>query len=161
MQCVILAGGLGTRIRARSADLPKALIPVLGKPFIEYQLEWLARELTTRPDKPAIIVGHHNLQAPGAVSGLKDSAALEELFAQHRQVKAYIYGHTHNWHVEPHASGVQLINLPPTGYVFKAGRPSGWVRCTLARDGAEFELRSLDTKHPEHAQVKRLEWRTT
>jgi NDP-sugar pyrophosphorylase family protein len=44
MQCVILAGGLGTRIRARRADLPKALIPVLGKPFIEYQLEWLARQ---------------------------------------------------------------------------------------------------------------------
>jgi len=62
--------------------------------------------------------------------------------------------------VEQHASGVQLINLPPTGYVFKAGRPSGWVRCTLAPDGAEFELRSLDAKHPEHAQVKRLEWRT-
>ncbi|HXI71344.1 MAG TPA: metallophosphoesterase [Verrucomicrobiae bacterium] len=124
------------------------------------QLAWLAQELAARPDKPAIIVGHHNLQAPGAVSGLKDSAALEELFAQHRQVKAYICGHTHNWHVEPHASGVQLINLPPTGYVFKEGRPSGWVRCTLGRDGAEFELRSLDAKHPEHAQVKRLEWRT-
>jgi NDP-sugar pyrophosphorylase family protein len=44
MQCVILAGGLGTRIRERSADLPKALIPVLGKPFIDYQLEWLARQ---------------------------------------------------------------------------------------------------------------------
>jgi NDP-sugar pyrophosphorylase family protein len=44
MQCVILAGGLGTRIRERSADLPKTLIPVLGKPFIEYQLEWLARQ---------------------------------------------------------------------------------------------------------------------
>lgn len=123
------------------------------------QLEWLAQELAARPDKPAIIVGHHNLQAEGSVSGLKDSAALEELFAQHRQVKAYIYGHTHNWHIEQHPSGVQLINLPPTGYVFKAGRPSGWVRCTLARDGAEFELRSLDVKHPEHGQVKRLDWR--
>jgi N-acetyl-alpha-D-muramate 1-phosphate uridylyltransferase len=44
MQCVILAGGLGTRIRARSADLPQALIPVLGRPFIDYQLEWLARQ---------------------------------------------------------------------------------------------------------------------
>jgi N-acetyl-alpha-D-muramate 1-phosphate uridylyltransferase len=44
MQCVILAGGLGTRIRDRAGDLPKALIPVLGKPFAFYQLEWLARQ---------------------------------------------------------------------------------------------------------------------
>jgi hypothetical protein len=123
------------------------------------QLDWLACELTARPDKPAILVGHHNLQAPGATSGLKDTAAFEELFARHRQVKAFIFGHTHNWHVEQHASGVQLVNLPPTGYVFKEGRPSGWVRATLARDGAEFELRSLDPQHPEHAQVKQLKWR--
>ncbi|MEI7532830.1 MAG: hypothetical protein WCK57_00540 [Verrucomicrobiae bacterium] len=51
------------------------------------------------------------------------------------------------------------MNLPPTGYAFKAGRPSGWVRCTLAAGGAEFELRSLDANHPEHAQVKKLSWR--
>jgi NDP-sugar pyrophosphorylase family protein len=44
MQCVILAGGLGTRIAGRSAGLPKALIPVLGKPFLFYQLEWLAQQ---------------------------------------------------------------------------------------------------------------------
>jgi NDP-sugar pyrophosphorylase family protein len=44
MQCVILAGGLGTRIHERSGGLPKALIPVLGKPFLFYQLEWLARQ---------------------------------------------------------------------------------------------------------------------
>jgi hypothetical protein len=123
------------------------------------QLNWLARELAARPDKPAILVGHHNLQAPGATSGLKDTAAFEELFARHRQVKAFIFGHTHNWQVEQHASGVQLVNLPPTAYVFKEGRPSGWVRATLARDGAEFELRSLDPQHPEHAQVKQLQWR--
>jgi 3',5'-cyclic-AMP phosphodiesterase len=124
------------------------------------QLDWLARALAARPDKPAILVGHHNLQPPGGTTGLKDSAAFEELFARHRQVKAYIFGHTHNWHVETHASGVQLVNLPPTGYVFKAGRPSGWVRATLARDGMEIELRSLEASHPEHAQVKQLPWRT-
>jgi len=104
-------------------------------------------------------VAHHNLDAPGTSAGIKDSAALADLFARHRQVKAFIYGHTHDWHVATHPSGVQLINLPPTGYVFKAGRPSGWVRCTLARDGAEFELRSLDPQHPEHAQKHTLKWR--
>lgn len=41
MQCVILAGGLGTRIRDVAGDGPKSLIPVHGKPFIAYQLEWL------------------------------------------------------------------------------------------------------------------------
>ena len=123
------------------------------------QLAWLSGELDLRREKPAIIVCHHNLQTSGGTPGLKDTPALEELFARQRQVKAFIFGHTHNGHVETHASGVQLVNLPPTGYVFTKGRPSGWVRATLARDGAEFELRSLDPKHPEHAQVKQLKWR--
>lgn len=48
MQCAILAGGLGTRMREISNDLPKALIPVLGKPFLFYQLEWLARQNVRR-----------------------------------------------------------------------------------------------------------------
>jgi MurNAc alpha-1-phosphate uridylyltransferase len=43
MQCVIVAGGLGTRMRALSqGDLPKALLPVLGRPFVNHQLELLA-----------------------------------------------------------------------------------------------------------------------
>ena len=123
------------------------------------QLAWLGRELAARTDKPAIIVGHHNLQTAGGIAGIQDSAGLEELFTQHRHIKAYVFGHTHNWNVSQHASGVQLINLPPTGYVFKDGRPNGWVRCTLAVDGAEFELRCLDVKHPEHAQLQMLKWR--
>ncbi len=124
------------------------------------QLDWLARELSARPDKPAIIVGHHNLQTPGSVDGLKrETAALAELFARQPQVKAFIHGHTHDWSITQHVSGVQLINLPPTGYVFKDGRPNGWVRCTLGKIGAEFELRCLDVKHPEHAQVQTLKWR--
>ena len=123
------------------------------------QLDWLARQLELRREKPAIVVCHHNLQTPGGTPGLKDTAAFEELFTRQRQVKAFIFGHTHNWHIETHKSGVQLINLPPTSYVFMEGRPSGWVRAMLARDGAEFELRSLDPKHPEHAQVKQLKWR--
>ncbi len=41
-QLVILAGGKGTRLRALAGDLPKALMPVAGRPFIEHQLELLA-----------------------------------------------------------------------------------------------------------------------
>src|SRR6187399_1289937 len=55
MQCVILAGGLGTRIRDRSGGLPKSLIPVLGKPFVFYQLEWLKRQ---KVERVVLSVGH-------------------------------------------------------------------------------------------------------
>jgi NDP-sugar pyrophosphorylase family protein len=40
---VVLAGGLGTRMRPATDSLPKSLLPVLGRPFAELQLEWLAR----------------------------------------------------------------------------------------------------------------------
>ncbi|NQW02287.1 MAG: NTP transferase domain-containing protein [Rhodospirillales bacterium] len=42
MQCLILAGGLGTRINSLGGGLPKSLIPVAGRPFLDYQLRWLA-----------------------------------------------------------------------------------------------------------------------
>ncbi len=127
------------------------------------QLDWLSHQLSAHTDKPAIIVGHHNLNPPKekvGLIGLSDTAALEGLFTLHPQVKAYIYGHTHDWHVTRHATGVHLINLPSTAYIFKTGRPIGWVRATIAPDGAEFELRCLDRKHPEHGQVEKLKWRT-
>lgn len=42
MQCVILAGGLGTRMREVAGDRPKALLSVSGRPFVDHQLELLA-----------------------------------------------------------------------------------------------------------------------
>lgn len=38
LDCVILAGGLGTRL---GLDVPKVLAPVNGRPFLEYLLDWL------------------------------------------------------------------------------------------------------------------------
>ncbi|MGA2349384.1 MAG: HAD-IIIA family hydrolase [Terracidiphilus sp.] len=43
MKAVILAGGKGSRLASLSKGLPKALVPVDGKPLLEHQLELLAR----------------------------------------------------------------------------------------------------------------------
>lgn len=43
MQIVVLAGGLGTRLRPLTDHMPKSLIPVNGRPFLEYQLDLFKR----------------------------------------------------------------------------------------------------------------------
>lgn len=47
MQCVILAGGLGTRMRPLTDSCPKTLLPVRGRPFAYHQLRWLAEQGVT------------------------------------------------------------------------------------------------------------------
>jgi NDP-sugar pyrophosphorylase family protein len=44
MQCLILAGGRGTRMRSYDPTVPKALLTVADRPFADWQLQWLASE---------------------------------------------------------------------------------------------------------------------
>ena len=41
MQAIILAGGLGTRLRSVVPDLPKPMAPVAGRPFLAWVLDRL------------------------------------------------------------------------------------------------------------------------
>ena len=43
MQAVVLAGGLATRMRPQTLTVPKSMLPVAGRPFVDWQLERLAR----------------------------------------------------------------------------------------------------------------------
>jgi D-glycero-alpha-D-manno-heptose 1-phosphate guanylyltransferase len=44
MEAIVLAGGLGTRLRAAVPDLPKPMAPVNGRPFLERLLDyWIAQ----------------------------------------------------------------------------------------------------------------------
>ena len=44
MPVAILAGGLATRLRPLTSTMPKALVPVAGKPFLLHQLEYLCTQ---------------------------------------------------------------------------------------------------------------------
>src|SRR5690349_5757202 len=41
VEAIILAGGLGTRLREAVPDLPKCMAPVAGKPFVSYVIDAL------------------------------------------------------------------------------------------------------------------------
>jgi D-glycero-alpha-D-manno-heptose 1-phosphate guanylyltransferase len=40
MEAIILAGGLGSRLRTAVPDLPKPMAPINGRPFLEYLLDY-------------------------------------------------------------------------------------------------------------------------
>ena len=44
MRALIFAAGLGTRLRPLTDTMPKALVPVGGKPLLQWQIEMLQRE---------------------------------------------------------------------------------------------------------------------
>ena len=48
MEAIILAGGLGSRLRATVPDLPKPMAPIHGRPFLEYLLDYWAGQGVSR-----------------------------------------------------------------------------------------------------------------
>ncbi|MBN2193229.1 MAG: NTP transferase domain-containing protein [Polyangiaceae bacterium] len=75
MQAVILAGGLASRLGARTASVPKSLLSIAGRPFIDWQL---ARLVECGFTEVVLCVGHLGdaVRAHvdgGAVAGLRVS----------------------------------------------------------------------------------------
>lgn len=128
------------------------------------QLGWLDRTLAKLPNRPTVVMAHHNPQQPVAEgkkhTGLQDSDAMFAVLGKHSKVKAFVYGHTHNWsHTRHEATGIHLVNLPPVAYVFGKERPNGWV---LAQSNAEkivFELRALNPAHEQHKEKVEILWK--
>ena len=139
-----------------SLDVTAQTPGTLGKP----QIDWLADALDAHADKPALIVVHHHPDANNPhTMGLRDTVALYGVLLPRKHVKAVIFGHTHDWKTAEH-EGLHLVNLPPVAYVFRAGRPNGWVDARLHENGIALELRSLDPRHEQHAETVELTWRT-
>ena len=60
----ILAGGLATRLRPATDQVPKALLPIAGRPFIHWQLRLLAQQGVT---DVVLCAGHLGEQIQAAV----------------------------------------------------------------------------------------------
>lgn len=138
-------------------------VNVVTGEFGDAQRHWLVQSLDARQDKPAIIIAHHNpqFQAPAdgrPWGGLRDTQAFFELLKSRTHVKAYVYGHTHNWSLDQ-LEGIHLINLPPVAYVFSESHPNGWVDAWLRRDGIDLQLHTLDPEHPQSGERVQLAWR--
>ena len=81
MQAVIIAGGLGTRLGPIAADRPKSMVPILGKPFIDYQLN-LLKECSI--NNVVLCLGHRSQQiaehcGDGSQFGLNIKYSFEEI----------------------------------------------------------------------------------
>ena len=153
-ECSAIAGGEVDWIVMDSCTKP-----VSEGRFGTRQLEWLRNRLDSAPARPVVIVGHHNPREPSSKYPLEDTEEFFSIILPRKQVKAYVFGHTHRWQVAQHASGLHLVNLPPTAYVFVAGRPNGWVRAVASATGMELELRCVDAGHPQHGERVSLRWR--
>lgn len=125
------------------------------------QREWLDQALSARTDKPALVMAHHNPQftppADGKWTGIEDTAEFIELLGRHKQVKAFIFGHSHNWSISKQGD-LHLVNLPPVAYVFDPAKPNGWVRSETLEDGLALELRTIDPAHKQNGERVKLTW---
>jgi Icc protein len=143
-------------------ELPHANLVLLdsGRKGIlgEKQLDWLAKELDERADKPALIFGHFNPypnRGVRPIKGMSDGESLLNLLAERKHARAYFYGHTHEWQYD-RRDDLHLINQPAVSYYFGKGHAHGWVDMKLTETSADLELRCINGKHKQHGDRRQV-----
>lgn len=64
-EVIVLAGGLGTRLRSLVSDVPKPLAPVAGRPFLAWVLDALAAQQVRRVILATGYLGHKVVESIG------------------------------------------------------------------------------------------------
>jgi 3',5'-cyclic AMP phosphodiesterase CpdA len=149
-------------VQAGVVELPHANLVLLdsGKRGVlgEEQLDWLAKELDQRADKPALIFGHFNPypnRGVRPIKGMRDGPSLLKLLAERKHARGYFYGHTHEWQYDQR-DHLHLINQPAVSYYFGKGHAHGWVDMKLSETTAELELQCIDPKHKQHGEQRQI-----
>ena len=94
MQAILLAGGLGTRLRSVVSDRPKPMALIQEKPFMEYVIRELKRHGI---DEIIFAVGYKGTMVEeyfgdGSAFGVKTAYAYEEELLGFRQVLLFEVG---------------------------------------------------------------------
>lgn len=134
-----------------NTTLALTVVPgAIGRKNLE-AVDRLAREFAP---EPLIVIGHHHPEDARRKDikhgiGLADTSAWLNMLDRHPNLRAYLSGHSHSWHVSHTDGGTALVNLPATSFFFDSTRPLGWVAAELTGEALRLELRSLGGKHPE------------
>ncbi|MBD5307954.1 MAG: NTP transferase domain-containing protein [Bacteroides sp.] len=81
MKAIILAAGLGTRLRPLTDSCPKALLPVNGKPMLE---RWIEILTATGVDKIAITAYHHADMIHAFVNSIRSKVSTSLIVSDER-----------------------------------------------------------------------------
>jgi NDP-sugar pyrophosphorylase family protein len=119
---LILAGGLGTRLRTVLADRPKALAPIQDRPFLELQIELLAQQ------------------------GLREFVLCIGYMGE--QIQAY-FGDGSRWDVQIHYS-IEGERLMGTAGAIKNAAPWIHERALVLNGDTYFEIDYVDFLHQHH-----------
>jgi len=119
----ILAGGLATRIRPMTQNVPKALLNIAGKPFIFHQLELLSKQGAARV---VLCLGHLAEQVVAAVgNGRQFGLAIEYSFDGRELLGT---------------GGALKQALPLLGDSFFVLNGDSYLRCSLTGIQTAFEV---------------------
>ena len=127
------------------------------------QIAWLLQEVDARPDRPVVLVAHHNPTVGGDPvhfpGGLEDTAIVWPELVKRPQVKAFMHGHIHDWNLALH-SGIHIVNTLATSTVGnKAVSTTGWTLAHFQPTGVELNIHTHVVGHPWSAERKWLFWR--
>ena len=148
-------------LQADVIELPHANLILLDSgngSLGDKQLNWVAKQLDERADKPALIFSHYNPynnRGVRPIKGMRDGSSLLKLLAERKHAKAYFYGHTHEWQHD-RRDHLHLINQPAVSYYFGKGLAHGWVDMKLTETLADLELHCINRKHTQHGNRREI-----
>lgn len=127
------------------------------------QIAWMLAQVDASPDKPVVIVAHHNPQAAGDPmhypGGVEDTADFWPQLIERTQFKAWIHGHIHDWNLAMDHRAHVINTLACNMVANKALSTNGWTLARFSPTGIELNIHTHLTGHAWSGEKKWLFWR--